>query len=66
MVLLIFCFLSEYEIISTTEGESGVEKSVVTTNQTHTAVENLKPESKYVSTGTVLLFVCNHCVSHFK
>lgn len=63
MVLLIFCFLSEYEILSTTKGESGVEKSVVTTNQTHTAVENLKPESKYVSTGT---FVCNHCVSHFK
>lgn len=35
-----------------------MEKSVVTTNQTHTAVENLKPESKYVSTGTALLFTC--------
>lgn len=53
---LIFCLLSEYEILSTTQGESGVEQSVVTTNQTHTAVENLKPESKCVSAGAALLF----------
>lgn len=39
-----------------------MEKSVVTTNQTHTAVENLKPESKYVSTGTVLLFPHLHSI----
>uniref|UniRef100_H3CB19 ABI family, member 3 (NESH) binding protein a n=1 Tax=Tetraodon nigroviridis TaxID=99883 RepID=H3CB19_TETNG len=43
---------TEYEIHSTTKGERGVEKSVVTTNQTHTAVENLKPESNYEFTVT--------------
>ena len=39
----------EYEVISTTSGPNGEEVSILTTNQTHTAVENLKPESRYVS-----------------
>lgn len=51
LVLFIFDLLSEYQVVSTTEGPSGNVTSIVTTNQTHTAVENLKPESKYVSTG---------------
>ncbi|TWW81082.1 Target of Nesh-SH3 [Takifugu flavidus] len=42
---------TEYQVYSTTEGPSGNVTSIVTTNQTHTAVENLKPETKYVSTG---------------
>ncbi|XP_042282038.1 target of Nesh-SH3 isoform X1 [Thunnus maccoyii] len=37
----------EYEVISTTKGPHGEEVSILTTNQTHTAVENLKPESSY-------------------
>ncbi|XP_033843101.1 target of Nesh-SH3 isoform X2 [Periophthalmus magnuspinnatus] len=37
----------EYEVVSTTKGPNGEEISVLTTNQTHTAVENLKPESSY-------------------
>ncbi|XP_077473124.1 target of Nesh-SH3 isoform X3 [Stigmatopora argus] len=38
----------EYEVISTTKGPNGEEVSILTTtNQTHTAVENLKPESSY-------------------
>ncbi|XP_018584718.1 target of Nesh-SH3-like isoform X2 [Scleropages formosus] len=37
----------EYDVISTTKGPDGEEVSIVTTNQTHTAVENLKPESSY-------------------
>ncbi|XP_066510440.1 target of Nesh-SH3-like isoform X1 [Hoplias malabaricus] len=37
----------EYEVISTTKGPDGEKVSILTTNQTHTAVENLKPESKY-------------------
>ncbi|XP_020791931.2 target of Nesh-SH3 isoform X4 [Boleophthalmus pectinirostris] len=37
----------EYEVVSTTKGPNGEEVSVLTTNQTHTAVENLKPESSY-------------------
>lgn len=57
LVLFIFDLLSEYEVLSTTKGPRGEETSVVTTNQTHTAVENLKPESKYVSTGPVFLFL---------
>lgn len=40
--------LSEYEVVSTTKGPNGEEVSILTTNQTHTAVENLKPESRYV------------------
>ncbi|TNN54685.1 Target of Nesh-SH3 [Liparis tanakae] len=36
----------EYEVVSTTKGPNGEEVSVLTTNQTHTAVENLKPESR--------------------
>lgn len=39
--------LSEYEVVSTTKGPNGQEVSILTTNQTHTAVENLKPESRY-------------------
>ena len=38
--------LTEYEVISTTKGPDGEKVSIVTTNQTHTAVENLKPESR--------------------
>ncbi|XP_038576830.1 target of Nesh-SH3 isoform X1 [Micropterus salmoides] len=37
----------EYEVVSTAKGPNGEEVSVLTTNQTHTAVENLKPESRY-------------------
>ncbi|XP_075870722.1 target of Nesh-SH3 [Nelusetta ayraudi] len=37
----------EYEVVSTAKGPNGEEVSVLTTNQTHTAVENLKPESSY-------------------
>ena len=39
-------WFSEYEVISTTKGPHGEEVSILTTNQTHTAVENLKPESR--------------------
>nr|XP_020464960.1 target of Nesh-SH3 isoform X2 [Monopterus albus] len=42
----------EYEVLSTTEGPNGQEVSILTTNQTHTAVENLKPESSYEFTVT--------------
>lgn len=38
---------SEYEVISTAKGPDGEQVSILTTNQTHTAVENLKPESRY-------------------
>uniref|UniRef100_A0A8C9QTH3 ABI family, member 3 (NESH) binding protein b n=1 Tax=Scleropages formosus TaxID=113540 RepID=A0A8C9QTH3_SCLFO len=38
---------TEYEVISRTKGPDGEEVSILTTNQTHTAVENLKPESSY-------------------
>ncbi|XP_059355846.1 target of Nesh-SH3 isoform X2 [Carassius carassius] len=38
---------TEYEVVSSTKGPDGKEVSVQTTNQTHTAVENLKPESSY-------------------
>ncbi|XP_077471834.1 target of Nesh-SH3-like isoform X2 [Stigmatopora argus] len=37
----------EYEVISTTRGPDGEKVSILTTDQTHTAVENLKPESSY-------------------
>ncbi|KAM8748655.1 target of Nesh-SH3 isoform 3-T3 [Acanthopagrus schlegelii] len=37
----------EYEVVSTEKGPNGQEVSILTTNQTHTAVENLKPESSY-------------------
>ncbi|KAJ8397967.1 hypothetical protein AAFF_G00433140 [Aldrovandia affinis] len=36
-----------YEVISTTQGPEGEEVSILATNQTHTAVENLKPERSY-------------------
>ncbi|XP_067439688.1 ABI family, member 3 (NESH) binding protein b isoform X13 [Thunnus thynnus] len=38
---------TEYEVISTTKGPDGEQVSILTTNQTHTTVENLKPESSY-------------------
>ncbi|XP_024918191.1 ABI family, member 3 (NESH) binding protein b isoform X3 [Cynoglossus semilaevis] len=38
---------TEYEVISTAKGPDGEKVSILTTNQTHTAVENLKPESSY-------------------
>lgn len=44
LVFLTFC--AEYEVVSSTKGPNGEEVSVLTTNQTHTAVENLKPESR--------------------
>ncbi|XP_043986604.1 target of Nesh-SH3 isoform X7 [Gambusia affinis] len=37
----------EYEVVSTTTGPNGQEVSILTTNQTHTAVENLTPDSSY-------------------
>lgn len=36
-----------YEVISTAKGPDGEQVSILTTNQTHTAIENLKPESSY-------------------
>ncbi|XP_069377204.1 target of Nesh-SH3-like isoform X20 [Paralichthys olivaceus] len=38
---------TEYEVISTAKGPDGEQVSILRTNQTHTAVENLKPESSY-------------------
>ncbi|XP_051565577.1 target of Nesh-SH3-like isoform X3 [Myxocyprinus asiaticus] len=38
---------TEYEVSSSTKGLHGEEVSILITNQTHTAVENLKPESSY-------------------
>ncbi|KAF5903083.1 sentrin-specific protease 7 isoform X1, partial [Clarias magur] len=38
---------TEYEVTSSEKSPNGKIVSVVTTNQTHTAVENLKPESSY-------------------
>ncbi|XP_054602749.1 target of Nesh-SH3 isoform X5 [Nothobranchius furzeri] len=37
----------EYEVVSTTTGPHGKAVSILTTNQTHTTVENLTPESSY-------------------
>ncbi|XP_060785401.1 target of Nesh-SH3 isoform X2 [Neoarius graeffei] len=42
----------EYEVTSSVISPNGHAVSVVTTNQTHTAVENLKPESSYEFTVT--------------
>ncbi|XP_037645287.1 target of Nesh-SH3 isoform X6 [Sebastes umbrosus] len=42
----------EYEVVSTTKGPNGDEVSVLITNQTHTAVENLSPNSSYEFTVT--------------
>lgn len=44
---LVIWLFTEYEVISTTKGPDGEQVSILTTNQTHTAVENLKPESRY-------------------
>ncbi|TDG96013.1 hypothetical protein EPR50_G00235030 [Perca flavescens] len=38
---------TEYEVISTAKGPDGEKVSILTTDQTHTTVENLKPESRY-------------------
>ncbi|KAM6893111.1 target of Nesh-SH3-like isoform 2-T2 [Lycodopsis pacificus] len=38
---------TEYEVITTAKGPDGEKVSILTTNQTHTTVENLKPESSY-------------------
>ncbi|XP_068458162.1 ABI family, member 3 (NESH) binding protein b isoform X2 [Clinocottus analis] len=38
---------TEYEVISITKGPDGEQVSILTTNQTYTTVENLKPESSY-------------------
>lgn len=44
----LFCNFAEYEVVSTengaTDGEK--EKSIITTNQTHSTVENLKPDTR--------------------
>ncbi|XP_013886396.1 target of Nesh-SH3 isoform X8 [Austrofundulus limnaeus] len=37
----------EYEVVSITTGPHGKEVSILMTNQTHTTVENLTPESNY-------------------
>ncbi|XP_074514906.1 target of Nesh-SH3 isoform X6 [Sebastes fasciatus] len=42
----------EYEVVSTTKGPNGDEVSILITNQTHTAVENLSPNSSYEFTVT--------------
>ncbi|XP_076119339.1 target of Nesh-SH3-like [Alosa pseudoharengus] len=43
---------TEYEVTSSTKGPEGKEVSILVTNKTHTAVENLKPESRYEFTVT--------------
>lgn len=53
--------LSEYEVVSTTKGPHGKEVSVLTTNQTHTAVENLKPESRCVIQTLLYIKVFKKC-----
>lgn len=40
-------FFTEYEVTSSVKSPNGQHVSVVKTNQTHAAVENLKPESRY-------------------
>lgn len=45
--IVIFHFIfAEYEVISTAKGPDGERVSILTTDQTHTAVENLNPESR--------------------
>ncbi|XP_063249801.1 target of Nesh-SH3 isoform X4 [Prinia subflava] len=40
--------VTEYEVVSTKNGSDGEkEKSIITTNQTHSTVENLKPDTSY-------------------
>ncbi|XP_061860149.1 target of Nesh-SH3 [Colius striatus] len=41
--------VTEYEVVSTANGASDgeKEKSIITTNQTHSTVENLKPDTSY-------------------
>ncbi|KAG5283077.1 hypothetical protein AALO_G00038050 [Alosa alosa] len=43
---------TEYEVTSSTKGPQGKEVSILVTNKTHTAVENLKPKSRYEFTVT--------------
>uniref|UniRef100_A0A8C1XS80 ABI family, member 3 (NESH) binding protein a n=1 Tax=Cyprinus carpio TaxID=7962 RepID=A0A8C1XS80_CYPCA len=38
---------TEYEVVSSTKGPHGEKVSIQTTNQTHTTVQNLTPESNY-------------------
>lgn len=47
--------VTEYDITSAIKSPNGDEVSVVTTNQTHTAVENLKPESRFAPALTSVL-----------
>lgn len=47
LILDIMIWFTEYEVTSSVISPNGHAVSVVTTNQTHTAVENLKPESRY-------------------
>ncbi|TNN37826.1 Target of Nesh-SH3 [Liparis tanakae] len=37
---------TEYDVISTAKGPDGEQVSILTTNRTHTTVENLRPESR--------------------
>lgn len=53
---------AEYEVISTAKGPDGEQVSVLTTNQTHTAVENLRPESRCVCYSLQL----KHQRKHFQ
>ncbi|XP_019384200.1 PREDICTED: target of Nesh-SH3 isoform X4 [Crocodylus porosus] len=40
--------VTEYEVVSTENGApTGKEQSIITTNQTHSTVENLKPDTSY-------------------
>lgn len=47
-LIFLYCNFPEYEVVSTenggTDGEK--EKSIITTNQTHSTVENLKPDTR--------------------
>lgn len=44
----LYCNFPEYEVVSTENGASDgeKEKSIITTNQTHSTVENLKPDTR--------------------
>lgn len=66
LILDIMIWFAEYEVTSSVISPNGHAVSVVTTNQTHTAVENLKPESRY--THWTLDCVClspTHRIFHY-
>ncbi|MEQ2262977.1 hypothetical protein XENORESO_001586 [Xenotaenia resolanae] len=47
----------EYEVVSTTTGPNGQKVSILTTNQTHTTVENLTPDSRYAAEISCLFYI---------